>query len=592
MRYISALLFGLGLHLFVLHAACQLSTDLQCISNACQVPYTYNRVSFTLEANGPEFQFCCASLVSYPVLFGSPNGIPSCICEVAPLSTGVLNSGDLQIYYGEFASQGGCDPTSCSTCCLDAAPVHMWGVYSASTLASSGIEHPDSMSVTASWQCSEEAAPQLKTVSVPYAYSSTTVGNFGAWFLFNDSSPVKMQMNFGYDVQTTVFDVFLATLGSSTACFGSLQFNPLQQVAIPAELPGSWIGHSVNTYTSSTGASQLNGCYRVSSLQFYDDPTIPIVGMGVQVIYVKHDTVTNDMFWASQLSSIMLSAEPITGSTRVQMQLPADPSGVSHTLYATDAPAGSSVATQLITLHGTNSKCNAVFPSRSAAVLLPAVADVRSFALHLYGKGSSGCVVDPLIDNFVVSGATGSCFSWINNKWGVVQFTVGDVGVLAQFEDDQCQNRSTTNTSSTSPLLLSASVGICSNVGEFNGYQTYVLIEYAATPFDALYAINSYFPASSSSSSSSTANSEPQQMPSVSTAATSSSAPFPITTIGLIVGVCVALILALFLGWCCHDTCKSSATVYPASHLHHETTHVNAPEVNSTTVTNSHACNV
>ena len=97
---------------------------------------------------------------------------------------------------------------------------------------------------------------------------------------------------------------------------------------------------------------------------------------------------------------------------------------------------------------------------------------------------------------------------------------------------------------------------------------------------------------SNTSCSSSTADSQPQQMPSVNTAVTTPSAPFPITTIGLIIGACVAFILALFLGWCCHDTCNSGAKVYPANQFHHQVTHVDIPEIDSTTVADSHACKI
>ena len=50
--------------------------------------------------------------------------------------------------------------------------------------------------------------------------------------------------------------------------------------------------------------------------------------------------------------------------------------------------------------------------------------------------------------------------------------------------------------------------------------------------------------------------------------------PFPLTTIGIVVGVCVLFIITAFVAWCCHDMRRSNATVHPAQHVETKPPHV------------------
>jgi hypothetical protein len=108
MRYFSVLLLGLVLLLFLSHAACQESANPQCISSfSCGASGTYNVLSFDADGSGTVLQYCCADPGRYPVLFGTPYTV-DCTCGVEQLSTGgALAAGDLQIYFGEFATEGG-----------------------------------------------------------------------------------------------------------------------------------------------------------------------------------------------------------------------------------------------------------------------------------------------------------------------------------------------------------------------------------------------------------------------------------------------------------------------------------------------------
>jgi hypothetical protein len=215
---------------------------------------------------------------------------------------------------------------------------------------------------------------------------------------------------------------------------------------------------------------------------------------------------------------------------------------------------------------------------------------------RIYGKTmslprTSQCAVDSrFVNSMTVTGHTGSCFSWTNGKWGVIQFTVGNAGVLYLFDDAQCQNRSTPNYSA-----LSGDVGKCSYVGQFNGSGTYALVVHASTPAGALATVHALSPNITSITGSSSSSTAAAGGPDSANDNSSTSAPFPITKLGLIIGGCVAVLLLAFLVWCWHDyTRKSSPAIHPVdtqkpSPAIHPPTHQNI-SIECTTIKLSQAC--
>jgi hypothetical protein len=442
------------------------------------------------------------------------------------------------------------------------------------------------MNLTASWQCPGQIS-HSKTAAL--AYSPPVPQGFSAitWYL---SDPLNhIDVLYGrYHNPSNLFDLYDS--GAETACDaysfgGSYQYAPLQQSANITELDGVWMGLSAFQYGSPP---QPNDCYRVAWLQFYYDPTVAVSRMGVQVFYLRHDTTTYDLLWASELSPVVLSAEPITATARLQMQLPADPSGNRHVL----STVGTLDATQPITLHGTNSKCNANFLTHTTSVAVqPTIGNFTSFAIRLVSSSVAGgasdeadqlasqCAVDsPLINSTIITGHTGSCFPLFNGTWGVIQFTAGDVGALHEFNDAQCQKRSTSDYSA-----LYEPVGECSLMARFNGSNTYAMVVHAFTPSGALAAINALSPNITSIPSSSTSTAAAGEPNPVNTAR-GTSTPFPITNIGLVVGGCVVALLLAFLVWCWRDTRKSSASILPGKQRHESIS------IECTTMIHSQAC--
>jgi hypothetical protein len=467
----------------------------RCTLNACSG--IANAVSVSANG-GPVAQYCCSAAGYNPVLLGSAYSI-DCTCS-ATLSSGG-STGPLQMYFGEFASQGGCDSTSdnaCPTCCLDAAPVQVWGTYTSPT-GSSGVQHPDSMTLTAHWQCPGQTT-QVRSVSVVYTpLPNPWYYNAGSWLL--KDSVNKVEMLYGQYYDTNRFDLY--TTGTQSACVstfnglgGSTQYSLLQQEVNLTTVIGTWAGISAMSYPRS---SQPNDCYRVGALKLYVDPTASS-GVSVDVTYVRHDTPLYDLYWASQRSPVILSAEPVTSTARLQMLLPADPSGVAHTLATIYATAAT---TQPITLHGTNSKCNARFYaiSESSAMIVQAIAgNTTSFAIRMYSARTDstgslppdvdvlvrGCTRDARVDSTLVTGNTGACFAWTNGKFAVVQFTLDDTFKLSQFEDSFCQNRTTTAAYSVS---YSIDVGKCSFFGYLDGSLTYAIVHRAPDQLQAAAAV-------------------------------------------------------------------------------------------------------
>jgi len=453
-----------------------------------------NAVSLKVSGSSSVAQYCCDKSGYQPVLLGSPYVI-DCTCSAALSSVGA--AGALRIYFGEFATLGGCDSTSaaaCSTCCLDAAPVTLWGTYSSPT--GLGIQHPDSMTLTAHWQCPGQPT-HVRSVSMAYSpLPANWVSSPGSWLL-NDMAN-NVEMLYGQTYSEDLFDLY--TTGTERTCLpshgdlgGDIQYHILQQILNLTTLTGTWSGFSAK---ASFRSSQPNDCYRVGALKFYADPTASS-GISVDVTYVRHDTIMADPYWASQRSPVVLSAEPVTSTARLQMLLPTDPSGVAHMVAAIYASGTS----EPITLHGTNSKCNARFlamSSWSRMIVQAAAGNTTSFAMRMYSArtNSTGsdvdtlvreCATNALVDSTLVTGNTGACFAWINGKFAVVQFTLDDVLVLYQYEDSVCQNR--TVTTGEQFVFHSGNVGKCSPFGVLDGKMTYAIVQHAPDQLQAAAAV-------------------------------------------------------------------------------------------------------
>jgi len=557
-----------------------------CMLNTCSAyAGTARQVSVQASAGSSNQQYCCSDSSRYPVLLGTPYTL-DCTCSLTQQSYDAA-TGSLLVYFGEFATQGGCDSTSaspCSTCCVDAAPVQIWGTYSAATLSSSGVQHPDSLSLTASWNCAGQSS-QRRTATVTYS-PPPSGAPVGLWLLSSASS--YLSMYYGQYYASNTFDLYTTgTPTSACAAPGTAQYNLLEQTANVAALAsagadaGIWDGFSPSVDTPSD-------CYRVISLQFYLDAsnsnTAGASGYGVQVTYMHSTAVTSNVVWASQVAPVLLSAEPVTTTARLHMQLPADPSGVSHTLATTYAPGDSTNPVHPITLHGSNGMCNAAFTLDTAgATFRPAIGQFASFALRFFSATTSSteseqtlantCAVDPSssstnsdgITVTTVSGSTGSCIPWLG-QWIVLQFLLdGTQGSFVLFEDSVCQVP-------TATTVNNVPAGRCQAQSYYDpsthGYMS-TLLEYGSTPEEASAALAAYYvqgTANSSTGSASQGNGGDTATPIGGEHSSDSSSSLPLTTIGLIVGGCTLLILALFLGWCCHDTCSKrsrAAAIHP-----------------------------
>ncbi len=455
----------------------------RCNLNACSG--IANAVSIKENAGSTVTQYCCTKAGYKPVLLGSPYVI-DCTCS-ATLSS-VSPPGPLQMYFGEFATLGGCDSTSataCPTCCLDAAPIQVWGVYTSPT--GSGVQHPDSMTLTAHWQCPGQAT-QVRSTSVGY---SPMRGNAGGWNLTDSLN--KVSMWYGQYYLADIFDLYTTGTPSACAAASTGQYYLLQQEVNLTTVIGTWDGFSITNYPRS---SQSNDCYRVGALKFYVDPTASS-GVSVDVTYVRHDTTMYDLYWPSQRSPVILSAEPVTSTARLQMRLPADPSGAPHTL----ATSYTAASPRPITLHGTNSKCNARFsamPELSSMVVQAAAGNATSFAIRMYSARMDssdllppdvdalvrGCILDGRLNSTLVTGNTGACFAW-TGKYAVVQFTLDDTFKLTQFEDSICQNR-------TAVYSVSYSIGVgqCTFFNDLDGWLTYAIVQRAPDQLQAAAAVS------------------------------------------------------------------------------------------------------
>jgi len=351
------------------------------------------------------------------------------------------------------------------------------------------------MTLLAHQQCPGRAT-QFRSFSVAYAPMN---GFVGAWSLTDSASSVNMF--YGQYFATDSF--YLYTTGTESACVatqlgGGAQYDLLQQVANLTALVGTWSGYSA----TSSEFSQPNDCYRVGSLTFYDDPTAAS-GKSVEVIYIRHDTTTYDLYWATQRSPVVLSAEPVTTSARLQMLLPMDPSGVAHTLATIDA-SSAATPTQPITWHGTNSKCNAIFVSRSTSNMQAATGNVTSFAIRIFGASLdptstaesdlaqlvSRCTMDARVNSTLITGDTGQCFDLTNGKWGVVRFAMDDTFKIYLYNDHICQNRTTTTSfSGSSDVLAAGTAGQCTSFGSFKGQTAYAVVQHASSQTQAAAAV-------------------------------------------------------------------------------------------------------
>ncbi len=578
MRYFSTM-FKCALLLVLLHHLClpfhavgQGSSNPACILNSCAA-FT-NQVSFNYNGSSSSIvKYCCADFNRYPVMIGNPYEV-SCTCSLSPSSYDAV-SGNFQVYFGEFAASGGCDssPAShCPTCCMDASSVAVWGMYTSSTLNSTGIDHPDRMSlIVNSWKCPGQVS-QSKTVTVAYSLAlSDTI----SWDLESVSNNVQMTR---YDTNGLFL---LYTTGTPNVCYiGAFALYYLLQQAVDiTQFNGTWPGYSFITQPGTP--PRPNDCYRVHYLQLYNDSTAGASGMSVQVIYVLHDTTSNDMFWPSETAPVILTMEPITGTTRLQMQLPADPNGVNHTLSTIYSPGDVTLPVQLITLHGIDSKCNAHFRFRSYAVaseveIQPTIGNLKYFAIRLYSAPFSGGRVTDAEDlastctsnsSHIIlttfSGLTGTCFPWVDGIWSVVQFDRKGVAHFYPFEDSQCQIRAPVSVP-PSYFAVSIRADSCSLTASMDDQTTYALLTTAHTLSDALATLEAYRPqviVQSSTGGGGGGGGTDDEGNSANTNGPSK-APFPITTIGIIVGVCVVFILAAFLCWCYQDT-RTSAIVHP-----------------------------
>jgi hypothetical protein len=423
------------------------------------------------------------------------------------------------------------------------------------------------MSLTASsWKCpSQTTTPKQLTL----AYTPPPASGFtaGSWIL--DDSSNNLHMLYGQYYTSNLFDMY--TTGTPSSCLasrsdvgGSSQYSALQQTVNLTQLVGTWMGTSFQS--PPRAPVRPNDCYRILYLQFFaateqgaaDD-------LGVEVMYVKHDTVSYDMFWASQTSSVVRSMEPVTGTLQLRMQLPADPDGVSHVLSTAYAPGNVEVPIQPITLHGSDSKCNSAFMNRPfLADVRPSIGQVAFFAIRLFtsaqlAESASRCdATSAVVSTTTFSGRTGSCIPWVNNSWSVVHFTRNGAARVYQYDDPSCQMRSEPST-----FVINNDVNVCVEASLLHGQPSYALIQHASTLVAALHSLDTFIPRSSPTSTGGNGGTESGNFE-VDTN-TNSSASFPLTTIGVAVGLSVAILVAVFVAWCWHDTRRASAPVHPTT---------------------------
>jgi hypothetical protein len=269
--------------------------------------------------------------------------------------------------------------------------------------------------------------------------------------------------------------------------------------------------------------------------------------------------------------------EQVTSTSRLQMQLPPDPSGVSHILAIIYRP-GANVAVGPITMHGSDGRCNAAF-NPSDLVNRPAIGTFTSYAIRYFVvaatssdyqqqlAASCSSQFTALVNITTVRGGVGSCVP-SRYRWSVVQMTSDGLGgSMFEFSDSICQNYSTSAYGVTAryPMI----VNHCVQVSFDTNHVTYALLQHGLTESDAVAALAAYVPPPVIPvGPSSTGISDDDHMSNASDSSGGDSSSFPLTTLGTIIASCTGGVLLVSICKCWYDTRRRSARAAASIHPH------------------------